>query len=342
LVAPQLGSDLRWRATVLPPAPANPSPPFEVGQVTFDWRYASPGVDSIKDIRNDQGKQVRVSWSRSAYDTSSSSTTITGYGVYRRVGTTATWDYLLTAPATLEDQYAVVVPTLVDSSVSSGQHWSVFRVRAFTSSPGSYFDAYADSGYSLDNLTPNVPSGLTVTSQSGSDVRLGWDDPLDPDFDHFNVYRSTDPQFVAGPASLVGRTTNTSWTDVLPEADVFYQVTAVDSTGNESAPARSQAPGIGGAAPLRFALHAIAPNPLVERATIRLDVPAPGARVTLTVFDLGGRKIRTLLDAWQAPGTISLPWDGRDADDRLIPAGVYLCRMKAAGFEATRRLLVTR
>lgn len=61
----------------------------------------------------------------------------------------------------------------------------------------------------------------------------------------------------------------------------------------------------------------------------------------VTAHDLAGRIVRTLHDGPAADGA-SLAWDGRDADGRALPAGVYFVRGVAAGQSVTRRVLRVR
>jgi hypothetical protein len=95
--------------------------------------------------------------------------------------------------------------------------------------------------------------------------------------------------------------------------------------------------GDGGAPAARFDA---APNPLVS--TTRLDLAVPGAAgqsLTLAIYDLSGRRVRTLFDGAAPAGTLSREWDGRDASGTPAPAGVYLARAQVAGRVWTRRLV---
>jgi hypothetical protein len=90
-----------------------------------------------------------------------------------------------------------------------------------------------------------------------------------------------------------------------------------------------------------FGLGAGFPNPFAEQTTItyRLD---DGAYVSLAVFDLLGRRVRTLVDAARPVGLHTATWDGRDDSGRRLSAGVYLYRLVAGGQAETRRLVLVR
>ena len=62
--------------------------------------------------------------------------------------------------------------TLCDST-PGGICWSVFLVRSITDRPGTFHNSVSDSGYSVDNLAPNVPAGLVVHTVPGG-TELTW------------------------------------------------------------------------------------------------------------------------------------------------------------------------
>lgn len=85
------------------------------------------------------------------------------------------------------------------------------------------------------------------------------------------------------------------------------------------------------------------PNPFSRATAIRFRVPDGGpARVRLTVFDLSGRVVRTLLDGERPPGVQETDWDGRDAVGREVSSGIYLYRLQVAGTDRTRKMILIR
>ncbi len=142
------------------------------------------------------------------------------------------------------------------------------------------------------------------------------------------------PGFTPSPATLVGVTSGTTFTDATPEPwACSYKLTTVDHAGNES-PAASPATvsGVGDvAAPAAFALRGSEPNPFNAGTTVRWDVPEGGGRVELAIFDARGCRVRTLVDEVLPAGRHSLRWDGRDQAGRKVATGTYFCRLAAAG-----------
>ena len=98
----------------------------------------------------------------------------------------------------------------------------------------------------------------------------------------------------------------------------------------------SQSPAL--AAPLAFSLARSYPNPFSRRATIRYSL-AQETEVSLTVIDLSGRVVRTLVHGRQKAGAYKATWDLTRVPSRCLPNGVYFCRLVAGEFQATQKML---
>ncbi len=92
--------------------------------------------------------------------------------------------------------------------------------------------------------------------------------------------------------------------------------------------------------PEGFGLRQNVPNPFNPVTTIAYEVPAGGGRVTLQVFDVGGRLVATLVDGAEPEGERSVTWRGVDEEGRELPSGVYFYRLVAPGYETTRKMLL--
>jgi len=89
------------------------------------------------------------------------------------------------------------------------------------------------------------------------------------------------------------------------------------------------------------ALLAARPNPFRASTTIRFAAARSG-RAEIAVFDLLGRRQRTLLDGDVPAGEREVIWDGRDDTGAQAPAGVYLCRVRTDDIVQTRRMILVR
>ena len=82
------------------------------------------------------------------------------------------------------------------------------------------------------------------------------------------------------------------------------------------------------------------PNPFNPRTIIRFEVPSEG-RVWLEVLDLRGRRVRSVIAGGiRTAGVHLATWNGRDDSGRLVAAGTYFCRLRAAGGTETKRMLL--
>ena len=91
--------------------------------------------------------------------------------------------------------------------------------------------------------------------------------------------------------------------------------------------------------PQNFRLHQNFPNPFNPETTIRYDLAGP-AEVRLTVYDVLGRRVRTLVAKKQAAGEHSAVWDGRDDRGRQLASGVYVYRLEAGDFTKSAKMLL--
>ncbi len=85
------------------------------------------------------------------------------------------------------------------------------------------------------------------------------------------------------------------------------------------------------------ALEAPVPNPAAASSRLRFALAAPGP-AELAIFDLGGRRVRTLARGDLPAGTHEAAWDGADAAGTRVPAGLYFARLEAPGGVRTVRL----
>jgi hypothetical protein len=90
--------------------------------------------------------------------------------------------------------------------------------------------------------------------------------------------------------------------------------------------------------PGEHALSPNYPNPFNPSTSIRYSI-AERAEVRVSVYDLRGQLVKTLVSGAQAPGNYSAQWDGRDNSDHLVATGVYLGRLEAGTFNQTIKMV---
>lgn len=96
---------------------------------------------------------------------------------------------------------------------------------------------------------------------------------------------------------------------------------------------------VSGVAPVR--LEPARPNPFRASTVLRYVAP-PGARVTVSVFDVAGRHVVKLADDVRADGRREITWNGRDDRGITVPAGVYFVQLSSGGDRALQRVQVVR
>ncbi|MCX6133127.1 MAG: S8 family serine peptidase [Ignavibacteriales bacterium] len=95
----------------------------------------------------------------------------------------------------------------------------------------------------------------------------------------------------------------------------------------------------GGSVPAEFVLRNNYPNPFNGSTTIIVD--APGEQVIdVAVYDLLGRRVRTLYKGKSRTGTNFFEWnDGLNDSGTRVSSGVYICRLATYGFTGSRKIL---
>jgi hypothetical protein len=146
-------------------------------------------------------------------------------------------------------------------------------------------------------------------------------------------------------ASGVPNTGSYDWVVTGPAtANGVLRVIASDAAANTAADASDQPLAIveGTVAVespvLRFALLPVVPSPSVSSAKLRFELPRE-ARVDLTIVDVRGREVASLVHGTLPAGRHAAAWNGQAASGRA-PAGVYFAKYAAGGIRAVRRILL--
>lgn len=84
-----------------------------------------------------------------------------------------------------------------------------------------------------------------------------------------------------------------------------------------------------------------APNPINPATDIRFHLARSGP-VTVSIHDLAGRRVRTLLQDSLEAGAHTVQWQGKQDDGRAAASGVYLVRIVSAGEQASTKVTVIR
>lgn len=176
-----------------------------------------------------------------------------------------------------------------------------------------------------DTAAPAAPSSVSATRRSGG-VEVTWSANAEVDLAGYSVYRAFG---AAGPFSVISGPllTSASYLDgSIPSGTpaVWYQVSASDVSGNESARssvatvALEEAAGIWEVAPGY-------PNPSGPGTPVRIPVVAPpaGGSARLEIVNSIGQRVRRIEPGAFAPGATEIQWDGRNDAGREVAPGAY-------------------
>jgi hypothetical protein len=81
------------------------------------------------------------------------------------------------------------------------------------------------------------------------------------------------------------------------------------------------------------------PNPFNPLTTVEYSLKTRGP-VSLKVYDVTGRLVRTLAEEIQEAGSHKVTWDGKDSSGRKVASGVYFCRFKAGESSSVNKMVL--
>jgi flagellar hook assembly protein FlgD len=79
------------------------------------------------------------------------------------------------------------------------------------------------------------------------------------------------------------------------------------------------------------------PNPFNSETRIRYSLPK-ACPVSLRVFDVNGRMVRSLKAGMVSAGSYEIVWDGKNDSGDVVPTGIYIMRLDAGGNVFTKKM----
>ena len=333
-----------------------------------------PTLVSVRDVPNDQGGLVKLSWKASNQDLAPYSR-IEAYWIWRAAPpnlvsgalasgtiiptleraailaeppqlassllatTTYFWEYLASQPAGHLTTYGYVAATTSDS-VAWSNPYTYFMVMARTAGGTQWWYSNVDSGYSVDNLPPSAPLEFTATPTAVS-IKLHWNVSPEPDIAEYRLYRGTSAGFVPGPSNLISSQPDTGFADPA-SGSFYYKLSAVDTHGNAGPLATTHATSVvdvpTARAPAAISLTPPLPNPMLGSTSFRIALP-DRMKIGLSILDVSGRIVRTLAHGWLDAGEHSVAWDGVDDKGRSTAGGLYFVVLETKGRRLVQRIV---
>ncbi|NOY58070.1 MAG: T9SS type A sorting domain-containing protein [Calditrichaeota bacterium] len=229
------------------------------------------------------------------------------------------------------------------------------------------FDLVVTDPVIINNNFPlryTEPTGITLSSFTAEIVQAGilinWTTETEPNNAGFNIFRSQNEngEYVKINESMIPAQGNAtsgvsySYTDS-PEntGTYYYKLQAISLTGDSSfhGPVSVTVTSIDikkYAVPENYSLSQNYPNPFNPETTIEFGLPAPGF-VELSIYDINGKLVQTLISEEKRAGNYQVKWDARGENGVRVSSGIYFYIMKISdsakggtGFSQTNKMIL--
>jgi hypothetical protein len=199
--------------------------------------------------------------------------------------------------------------------------------------------------YTYLDLAPAIPESIHVDADS-ADVVIRWPYNTEADFNHYKIYRDTITGFMPSLENCIAEIESSLFVDedISPSIAYYYRLSSVDNQHNESDYSAEVAVIPNGIEdnsqnilPTYTTIESVYPNPGNAHFTIVYSASNLGPQppqVSLKIFDIQGRLVRTLVDGRKPPGTYRAIWDGTNDAGQAVSSGVYIGKVSQWGMEA--------
>jgi flagellar hook assembly protein FlgD len=87
-------------------------------------------------------------------------------------------------------------------------------------------------------------------------------------------------------------------------------------------------------------LHQNYPNPFNPTTTISFSIPNDNKVVELSIYNIKGQLVKTLVHEFKPAGEHSVIWDGRDSNGNRVSSGIYFYKLRAGDFQKVRKMIL--
>ncbi|HOT98119.1 MAG TPA: SdrD B-like domain-containing protein [bacterium] len=194
-------------------------------------------------------------------------------------------------------------------------------------------------------LVPVELSSFTARSSQGK-VILNWTTQSETENLGFHILRAESENGIytrvnkeliqgAGTTSSVSSYSYTDESELKPSASYYYKLVDVDYKGrlNAHGPVNAVVE-----VPTKHALEQNYPNPFNPETRINFSLKEAG-RVALTIYNVRGEAVRTLISGPMNAGAHMVVWDGRNDYGQPLPSGMYIYTMRVNNFEEKRTMM---
>jgi len=202
-------------------------------------------------------------------------------------------------------------------------------------------------GFAIVDYTSICLTAFEVTANKGG-VKVYWRTESEVDNAYWVIERAVDLKGEWGIAGTTeGQGTKPTPTDyeymdkaIDKDGEYYYRLVSIDGGGNKETygPIKVK---VSGFVPRVYALGKVYPNPFSRQLVISYDIPK-SSNVSLRIYDVSGRVVRTLINGKKAANYHSTKWDAKGDGGKSVGYGVYFLRMDAGSYTKTQKLLYVR
>ena len=186
-------------------------------------------------------------------------------------------------------------------------------------------------GWTPNPAFPGTPAALTI-ERDGRDIIF---------IAVLNIDSRCDGEIELGTLEFVFQDDDGGGYTTLNDGLPFVFAEALDTDGDIKRIQISVSDDDGLKPPLVTRLGDNYPNPFNPTTTIEYSI-ARDAHVSLAIYNVRGERVRNLVDAFQKRDDYRAVWDGTDSRGNDVASGVYFYRLKTAGFEKSKKLVLLR
>jgi len=195
----------------------------------------------------------------------------------------------------------------------------------------------------VDTIAPAAPTNL-VASRLENSIELTWDANSEIDISHYTIYKGAIQNFTPSQYTLLATETDNFYNDeTVVDYRVYYKISAVDFSGNESEYSDEASILVGvndkKSIPTEFTLEQNYPNPFNPSTVIRYSIPRSTEfnsvpQTTLKVYNILGNEVATLVNEQKSAGNYSVNFDASK-----LSSGIYFYTLSSGNFRETKKMM---
>ncbi|HBZ86737.1 MAG: hypothetical protein A2509_06410 [Candidatus Edwardsbacteria bacterium RIFOXYD12_FULL_50_11] len=201
--------------------------------------------------------------------------------------------------------------------------------------------------------TVSLPGAVSLASftaaPSSGGILLSWQTASEINCQSWRIERSTQAEGSFAEVGTVNgngtvyETSNYQFTDASIPAvgEYYFKLVEIDVSGKETTFGPIQVSYSGPVRAIDYKLEQSYPNPTTGKVAIRYSLKDPG-HTSLTIYNIMGAEVKTLVNSRQAADNYTVSWNGRDNSGREAAKGVYFYKLISGNFSATRKLMLLR